>query len=346
METRPETPIGDTTEAGKLEKSFGKWDQESERHQKNRLSFVKSAIIVGPLAVLLLAIQVIAFQHGWLAVRLIFLEVVLLAIALAIPFLKLGQSHDRWISARVRAEVLRREQSLLFANVGPYLNLSPAGAREQVRKRLVILDRDLGDAAELLASTHAPVSWRDELEDATASNSDLADVRERARKYLHQRAVAQQDWFVKKSKDHEHRSRRLESWAKLVLTLALVLAAVHLGTLLWPLLSDPRVPSPEKPHLWEMVIAILALWLPAIGGAIVAYRSALGSQRQALSYKYYADVMEPLRKELQTLSSEGQAGGDDTLKFKRLVLDVEEVLSDELRQWWMNMVIKEPHTTA
>ncbi len=339
MDTRSKTPVGVGSKADKeLKSRFDKWDRESDEHQANRLSFVRWAIIVGPFAVVLLAIQVIAVRHGSWAVTLILVEVGLLVIALAIPFLKLGQSHDHWISARVRAEVLRREQYLLAAEVGPYLGKTPVQAAEEVNKRLAVLDRDLGDAGELLASTHAPVDWRNDLEDATARHVVLAQVRERAHQYLEDRVVAQQKWFVKKGHDHENRSRRLENWAKLALTLALVLAGVHLGTLLWP----PRNPH----HGWEMALQIAALCLPAVGGAIVAYRSALGSQRQALSYKYYADVMDPLRKQLQTLAGEGHRGTDDTLKFKRLVLDVEEVLSDELRVWWMNMVIKEPHTTA
>ncbi len=56
--------------------------------------------------------------------------------------------------------------------------------------------------------------------------------------------------------------------------------------------------------------------------------------------------MTPFRNELQSLAGVGQTGVQDTLKFRRVVLDVEELLINELRLWWMNMVIKEPHTTA
>ena len=338
----------------------------SKRGTNNRTSFksvvspsVLSAIFVGPIAVLLLAMQVIAFPHGRVAAGLIATEVVLLGIAICIPFLKLGRSHNLWISARVRAEVLRRERSLLFAQVGPYLDRTPTGREEEVLKRLVQLDKDLTDGNELLSSTQAPASWRNDLENAAArqhsSHGRVPDVRQLASEYLQNRVSRQQDWLIKKSKDHMHRSEQLENLGRLALTVAFVLAAIHLGTLLWPILPHAPVrpiltrapePASNDPREWEKALAVAALCLPAIGGALVAYRSALGSQRQALSYKYYATVMVPLHSQLQTLAGESQQHPDASLTFKRLVLDVEEVLSDELRQWWMNMVIKEPHTTA
>ncbi len=352
MHPRPATGVSDRSAADlKLEGSFNAWDERSNNFQKRRLSFVKWAIVVGPIAVLLLAIQVIAVPHGGWAAVLIAIEALLLGIAVCIPFLKLGRSHNLWISARVRAEVLRRERSLLFAQVGPYLDRTPTDREEEVLKRLVELSKDLTEGNELLSSTQAPTSWRNDLENAAASQHsnharDLPDVRQLASAYLQNRVSEQQDWFIKTSKDHEHRSERLENRARLVLTVALVLAAIHLGTLLWQWLTHAPKPDCNDHRAWEQVLAIAALSLPAVGAALIAYRSALGSQRQALSYKYYAKVMVPLHSQLQTLAGGSQLHPDDSLKFKRLVLDVEEVLSDELRQWWMNMVIKEPHTTA
>jgi hypothetical protein len=326
-----------------LEDKFKQWDKESKRHQKSRLSFVKAVIFVGPIAVTLLTLQAIVFRDGPAAAWLIFGEMVLLLVAVAVPFLKFGRSHGEWINARVRAEVLRREQCLLLAQVGPYLNKTPAEAANEVERRIAILGRPLDDASELLTSTRAPASWRNELEEANrlGNGRELHDVRPRARQYLENRVKEQESWFSKKSHDHETTSRCLERTAHLILTLALALAAVHLG-ILW---RNAFEPSDVHPW-WESPLEIAALCLPAFGAAVIAYRSALGSQRQALSYHYHADSLVPFRSAVQAIAVDDEKHEDVSLHFKRLVLDVEEVLSDELRQWWMNMVIKEPHTTA
>jgi len=328
--------------AEKLEQWRGVWDDKSKAHQRRHFSRVFFAIIVGPLAVLFLAVQLIGFHDGPMAVGLISLEVAVLAWALCIPLFKLNRAHDYWLGTRVRAEVFQREMSLLFAQVGPYLGRTATGAADEVDRRFAILHGEHKDGSlESLAFTRAPIQWRNDLESSTA-NQELPDVRDRAGRYLRNRVLAQQEWFLEKSRHHVHRSEHLETVATIVLALALVVAVVHLVTLVPSLFAG----EPHQPPLWEDALKIIALWLPAAGSAIVGYRSALGSQRQALSYQYYADAIIPLRDALERLAGAGQAHPKDALNFKRLVLDVEEVLSDELRQWWMNMVIKVPHTTA
>jgi hypothetical protein len=329
--------------AEKLEQWWAVWDDKSKAHQQRHFMLVLSAIAVGPVAVLFQAIQVIAEpDRAWAAV-LTGLEMAALGLALSVPVLKLNRSHDRWLSTRVRAEVFQRELSLLFARVGPYLALTATRAADEVDRRFAVLhgEYEVGSLASL-AFTRAPAQWRNALE-SSPGGRELPDVRNRAARYLQNRVIAQQTWFLEKSHYHEQWSRRLEIAAIVVLALALFVAAVDLIRLL-AVGHQPPASNPQQ--WWEHPLEFVALWLPAVGSAIVGYRSAVGSQRQALSYRYYADAINPLRDALEQLAAEAQERPEDALSFKRLVLDIEEVLSDELQQWWMNMVIKVPHTTA
>ncbi len=328
--------------AGTLELWRGTWDKKSDAHQRSHFVLVLSAIAVGPIAVVFQAIQVTAEPgRPWAAV-LTGLEMAVLGLALCLPVLKLNRSHNHWLSTRVRAEVFQRELSLLFARVGPYLGLSETRAAEQVDQRFAILHGEYeASSHRSLAFTRASTDWRNELENSR-DNQRLFDVRERAARYLRDRVAAQEQWFLEKSEHHKRWSRRLETCATAVLVLAFVVTA---GELVRFLAGEPE-PASNVHRWWELAPKFIALWLPAVGSAIIGYRSALGSQRQALSYQYYAHTIASLRPGLERLASEALDQPDDVLNFKRLVLDIEEVFSDELRQWWMNMVIKVPQTTG
>ena len=332
-------PDTGTDAARKLQDAFGRWDSESIRLQKRRVPIVIFAITLGPLAVLLLATQALAFPNGGsIAVTLIALELAALTVALWIAFLRIGRVHDRWITARLRAETLRREQFLLFAQVGPYLNLGPEAVATHIEQRLLVLDNALHDAVALLPLSDTNGSWRDAVEDGK-SHPAFANVLGDARTYLVQRVTDQLKWFAGKSHLHERRSVLFENAARITLTLALIVAAVHLGLLLRHG-TDPA-------SVFEHILLIAAIALPAIGSAVIALESASGSQRLARSYHHYASVLEPLEDSLLTLADRATVGTPhDVLKFKRLVLSVEQILSDEIHQWWMIMAVSEPRPTA
>jgi hypothetical protein len=316
---------------------------------------------LGPLAVVLLAWQAVGFPAGstpykLMAVSLILGELAVLLTALSIVLLNIGRAHDQWITARLRAEILRREGALFRAGVGPYLNLTPPMAVARLEVRLIALEGELHDPLDLLATRDTHGSWRDALEDAPAvSGPDSSTLLGYAREYLQTRVTTQREWFTVNSRQHERRSEWLERGAKIVLTLATILAALHLGLLLrHPVSEASRDPDANPisevrrggPSLdtFEKVLLIVAIWLPALGSGFIAYQSALGSVHLARSYAYYAGAMEPLEESLVDLVERfgTSASAEDQRRLKRCVLAVEELLSNELRQWWMIMAVKKP----
>jgi hypothetical protein len=104
-----------------IQEAFEKWDGLALLKQKKQKRFGFFTALLGPVAVLLLTVQILAFPHaGPIALSLIALELVALMVTLSFGFFNIG-SPDEWMRCRLRAEVLRRERFLVLARVGPYL---------------------------------------------------------------------------------------------------------------------------------------------------------------------------------------------------------------------------------
>src|SRR5262245_27502654 len=105
-------------------------DKEALRHKRFEQPLIIFAVVLSPIGTVLLAIQALAFpQSGMAAMILIASELIILFIALLFSFLEMGRgTHERWLNSRLRAEILRREYFLLYARVGPYLNLADSAA--------------------------------------------------------------------------------------------------------------------------------------------------------------------------------------------------------------------------
>jgi hypothetical protein len=312
-------------------------DEEAIRNQRTRFTFAFFAVALGPLAVLLLAIQVTAFPEGGaVASGLITLELAIVAIALSIAFLQMGRSHDHWLRERLRAEILRREIFLLGARVGPYLGATDAATDAIVDERLLAIDNDVKDPVDLLPLGDADEPWRDALENAheKGDSGDVPDFPASLNSYLEDRVAGQRSWFVKKNDQHGRRARLFEHGAKLVLTLALIVAGVHLGLLL----------AQEKGHKTGAVhvaVIIVAIVLPPLGAAFVGLQSISGSHRLSRSYVFHAQALERLERHLRRLKNQVRDAKMpmDRLQFefKRFVLETEQLLSDELRLFWFIM---------
>jgi hypothetical protein len=329
--------------AGKLHDAWQRHDADATRHQKRRLTFAAFAAALGPLAVLLLAAQALLFPHGGPAALLLIAgELAVLALALTLAFVRFGRAHERWITARLRAEALRREEFLLLARVGPYLETEPG--EHDVGRRLLLIDAHETDPVELL-ELHDPErgSWWNGLMEAWHAGSAGArvDVPKGLETYLRERIDDQRRYFDSKGEQHAGRARRWENAAKVVLVLALVVAALHFGALLG---------APEGGGRHPEGLVLLAIVLPPVGSAIVGLLSILGSHRLSRAYRYNARILQRLQHEGMELAREAHAGtrSEDVLayEFKRLVLRTEELLSDDLRQWWIVMKPEAPRPGA
>jgi|ERR1700693_899529 len=332
-----------------IQDAFKRHDDRASDLQRQRLSFAMRAVAVGPAAVILLTTQVLAFKgHRAIGISLVAIECALLLYALEIGFLGLGRAHKQWVKARVRAEVVRREEFLFRATVGPYL-LCPSGSlADWIRERLVRIDSEVNSPLELIEMKQGSKSWKDTLEDSRSSTSltSLPELLENMRVYLEQRVSAQRKWYSSKSESHQKVSERFDSAAKLSLTGALMLAIFHLAVLIF----EEHIPRGAS-QLWvDVILPLVAISLPAIGAMITGLASIYGSERLARSYRYYAETLEGFETDLRRLHSQIRENlcspREAQFRFSRIVLAVEELLSNELRLWWLVMYPNVPKASG
>jgi SMODS and SLOG-associating 2TM effector domain 1 len=149
--------------------------------------------------------------------------------------------------------------------------------------------------------------------------------------YLQKRIVNQREYFSRKCSQHRRHAWYFEGGAKLSLALALIIAAVHLGTL-WAGDAEPE---------GARILIVAAIFFPIVGAALVGLLSIFGCRRLSVSYAHHAEEMERLEKELRALESNMITSEKPIdvldLNFRRLLLETERVLSNELRLWWMFM---------
>jgi hypothetical protein len=302
-------------------------DLAASRFQERRWQYALFAVALSPLAALLLTVQSQFFPRGGpLATVLIGAELVALSLALAMGYLRMGQSHRRWIEERLRSEILRRERFLRSARVGPYLGGDCLDLPQRMDDRLRILDNDLRDPIEFIQPVDGDQTWLAALEDRN-DRSGVADVphlERKIRQYLEERVRDQVRYFTRKTELHARKARFYENASKIVLTLGLVLAAVHLG-----LLTATGTKEPGGIHLVIMLLAQLA---PLVGSAFVGVQSVLGSHRLSRSYRVHARALERLERNLRHLTASDPRAA---FLFQRAVLETEELLAGELRLWWL-----------
>jgi hypothetical protein len=336
-----------------IEEAHVRRDDQAKGLQLRWLRFGFFAAVLGPGALLFLAIQVLIFpERGWAAVTLILFELLLLSAALAVGFLQVGDAHVGWVDERLRAELLRREGFLLRAGVGPYLEAEGADPAVFVNQRLLRLDSDLEEPLSLVAlASPGRGSWSHELEDAQRDGKlrPVPDLPGCIHDYLSKRVASQRKWFSERVGFHERRDRWLENGAKIVLTAALIVAAIHLGMLIpqdrashdqASSVSPPHTEGlPPTPHSKGATYLVLAaLVLPPLGAACVGLRALLEGRRISRSYGHYARALGEIERELAGLQLAGPASEHEVaFRFQRLVLQTEELLAAELRQWWFVM---------
>jgi hypothetical protein len=315
-----------------IEEAHRRRDDSAVHLQQKWLRFGLVAAVLGPIAVGLLALQVLVRPEGGpLARWLISAEVLVLFVAVMWGFLRIGEGRVGWVDERLRAELLRREFFLLSAGVGPYLGIDTSAATVLIKQRLATLDSDLEEPLPLLALKHPGVSaWTHALEDAYRAGElrPIPELASCAKDYLDKRVADQRKWFIKKAGSHARRDQMLEHGAKFVLTLALMVAAIHLGML-----------AVGEPHTrLAILLVMMAFLLPPFGAALVGVRALLEGHRVSRSYLHHARALAEIEQGLTELQH--TRVGDEkgaTLRFQRLVLQSEELLAAELRQWWFVM---------
>ena len=322
----------------RIEAAWDHHDKLAVKRQITRRWFAVFATVLGPLAVLVLVLQQFVASDVW-GIGLIAAEVLALGMAVAIGFFPIGHAHHEWIRHRLLAEILRRERWLWRMRVGPYLGVDGSDAAE-MEVRLLEIGRHAPFSVRLLNLEEGRArDWRHELErrrTAAPPLPDLASLQE----YRKQRLSAQRNWYADKSEEYYHKDRLYEWAAKAALTVALVIAAIHLGELVAGAGHDAGggVHGPVS-GWWTPAMTVAAILLPPLGAAFVGLRSIFEYHRLGRSYRLEAERLAALEGQLVVLAEDLQSGrrepGDIGLEVRHVVLQTEEVLLGELRQWWI-----------
>jgi Protein of unknown function (DUF4231) len=314
---------------------------DGARKLKKRRDYWGYVTLLGPAAVIALAIQMAVQIHGTAYIAAEIVEIVLIVVAVLLTYLAVGFSHKKWIEERMLAELLRREEFLFQARVGPYLAISDPHLEGRVLSRLHELQASKS-SRELLALLMQTKGWRDALEDSRGVPSGVPDFQKCMDTYVRERAEFQRGWMAQRSIEHLSSTSSLEKWARGILFAALVLSFVRGGLLLVSKAvgtsptSNPWVMTLASEHPWVTTLAIVIF---AVGVMLFGLRAFTGSETLGPSYAVHAGILTNYVERLLEIQHSPEVLQDLQYQheFQRIVLNVEEVLSTELQTWWILM---------
>ncbi len=294
------------------------------------------AALLPSLAVLLLSAQILVFpSEGAWALGLIAAEASCLFLLVHFAW-----SHPRptadWIEARMKTELLRREQYLIVAGCGPYLHKSAGEAVVRLGKIKGASKDELVRFMLLEDTVHE--NWLEALHKTHPSflphRTDLLD---RIQTYLYQRIVKQLRWFANEDRDCEENERNWNRSLKFVALAAFLVAVAHMMHLL------AALHSPETRTGWNMATTMLGIFLPPLGTAFLNIGSMYAFhhrhrlyQRTNRRLQEHKGVADKLLAEFESKHPQRPITEID-LDFRALVLRVEQTLSNELEQWLLLM---------
>ncbi len=353
--SRPEQIL---PELGHLTERLEIWTARASSHQSDYLALGRQLIVLSQLAVLFLSLQLVLEPAAPCGFLLILGEFACLALVLRAILLTMGPTKE-WVRARVRAELLRREQFLAVSGVGPYLTAEDLA--ERVRVRLHELEGE--EPMHLLALAADGGAYREQLEDARFDEHQgrrgmaRLDRGEQAMvAYLVHRLQDQLEYYERRSREHRYLEEQFDSGMKYVLILSLAAAVVHLVL--------PFLPHGEPLPPWlHKTVDVLAIALPPLGIALYSLRGLYEWRRLSRAYHDQARTLQRMRDQLlelhtrlphtpppaefvmvtPTVSVEATVLdtramtelGELEFKFRRLVLEAEELFAAELRQWYV-----------
>jgi hypothetical protein len=286
--------------------------------------------VLPPLAVLLAALPDVREHDTAWAVGAAVAQVFALITAIAL-IRKSRNPAQAWVTARTRAEVLRREQYLRLAQVGPYLNLTEVEARSLTAQRLALLDPTSDTPPESLIPARDPGGerWLDQIW-ARPPARGLPDLSERARCYLFFRIEKQRSWFERGARESRRSEQRIGRFIGWSLVLAIVIGLAHT---FWLAAQPPWL------HPDGTLAALLTLVLPPLAAALIALRELYTYRTRAASYIRMRDDLDAERAPLASLIGriDAAAGDQTTLsrEFQRFVLHLEATITVELQAWIM-----------
>ncbi|MEA3400534.1 MAG: hypothetical protein U9R79_04745 [Armatimonadota bacterium] len=331
-----------------VEERLRHWDERAEEAQVRSRRWESVRALLPPAAALLLSVQILVFpQRSAVSIVLIGAELAVLFVALLLGYARQTPPAEKWIDARMRAEVLRREQFLVTAMVGPYLQCTTEDQlATTVQTRLDSIGDPARDPMEFVElSDEAGIPWRDALEDARQEQLRAGEPyplqicptpTKPWERYLTARLKGQIDYYERRSERWFGLDNRCEGWRRGILGAAAIAAGMHFAAL-W-------LSSPADQSSFRLVIEILAIVLPPTSSAVEALQGLYQGRRLGCLYRDVAAGLSKLAPQFTTLIAQvpdGHADDDELAEldfaFRRLVLRAEELMTGEWRNWCVVM---------
>jgi SMODS and SLOG-associating 2TM effector domain 1 len=319
-------------------------DDAAKDLQKRRYRAGTWVALLGPIVIVLQAVQTSFFREpGKLvgAYVLLIFEALFLLVALVWVLLRIDSAHAQWMRERICSEILRREEFLCLARVGPYLRINNS-LLARVQDRLLLITSPHHHPTKFLPLRDDKEYWRDSLEDAHTSGElpEVPDLANCMEAYLIGRVDDQRQWFSRRGEKHLRHAQNFEGVTMILLFLAALAAIIHFFYL-------RLVGNTQPPSGVEKTLILVTFCLPAIAAAVVGLESLTESKRLNASYAYHTQILEYAQTHLNDLKAGlGSATVNQRKKlqfeFMRTVLAVEEDLSREVHLWWLVMSSSAP----
>lgn len=296
-------------------------------------------IYVAPaIAVLLTSMALVTRPPHPFAAGLIFSQAVLM-FWIILSIINDDKPTAVWIERRTRGELMRREQYLCLARVGPY---HEAGLTRMLNRIARIETAGFEELVELVSMEHSDSgdkpTWLEHLASHPESVQLLSDLPERIATYQNYRIGKQIGW-MRSARRAAVDTAKLMSWilgTVILLTICLAFANAAL------LFATGEQASPD-PGLQVLRNAIgLSIFLPALTSTVMAMQSVFNLRYLAENYHMTETVLDRFRGQMITLQNEiaeswPEASEKQKLKlqnrFQKLVLRTEAALTEEYLRW-------------
>lgn len=294
------------------------------------------AAILPPLALLLLALQVILQGTHWesFGVGLIIAESICLAYLIYVALTQHSPASE-WVTNRLKAEILRREQYLLLAQIGPYASGLSIQDSDVARTRRAQIEASNKETLRQLILTRnaSGMTWLEELCRNGVGQMAPPESEDRIAIYLQQRVTKQLNWFTNAMRQVEQSERRWSTFLKGALTFALVVALVHATDLYLARNSDP------ESGVFATVVTVLGFLAPPIGAAIVSIQNLYSHRLRWEFYNLQKSFLHSSQASLRNLLGRyhESSSTDAWFEFRCVAARTEESLSSEMHSWLLLM---------
>jgi hypothetical protein len=349
----------------KIDAAFQECDSLANDEAHKRNLYASIAACLSPVAVGALAAQVIYKPDLLESYGLIGCELIAILLALWTVYHRwpIGTAHETWIPARLRTELLRREEFLYRARLGPYLNCthmqervnarleeihrtssawSTAGvagaekARLSRKQRLSLVEEERKHLAELLGLEHRATQ-----EDADRNlkikvgkliywRHDLEAQHGAPPEAGLQLEVGLQEAYVERRLLDQRDTYYARKKMKHEILDRAYESMAGLGLGLAAIVAGLHLLMLNK-GAGELT-DITALVLPPIGVSFLALRTYFENHRLSRSYEDLVRQLTSLKEEFEELDKNDKDYDHD---LKSLILKTETMLSHEVRRWWL-----------